>query len=161
MKMADYIMVGVVAFLAMFLAQVLSVAVTSSRPNNVSKFNLKEDTIARDLDGRVVQLANGQVWPLDVSQNINIKVESKKPLDEYVVVIVEVNATAAVQQDAPVVPKEQFSTTPTSKDAPKTTPKLPSKLHLRGMMKLTYELVEGNWYLIGADGLGMKAFPVD
>lgn len=162
MKLSEYTAIGVIAFIAMFVAQVLATCVTSSKPNNVSKFNLKEDMIAKDLDGRVVQLAGGQVWPLDASQNITVKMDSKKSLDEYVVVVVEVNAIAPVQQDAPAAPKEQFSTTPNSKEAPKPlAPKLPSRLQLKGMMKLTYELIENNWYLIAADGLGMKALPLD
>jgi hypothetical protein len=158
--MKNYLILGGIAFVAVFMGQLLSAYITSSRPNNVSKFNVKEEMIARDLDGRVIQLAGGQVWPLDSSQNIRVKVEGKKPLDEYVVVIVEVSASAQVQQETPAGPKEQFSTTPNSKDVPKTQ-KLPTKLQLKGMMKLTYELVDSNWYLIGAEGLGMKAYPLD
>lgn len=157
--MKNNLILGAIAFVAVFMGQLLSTYITSSRPNNVSKFNVKEETIARDLDGRVIQLAGGQIWPLDSSQNIRVKVDGKKPSDEYVVVIVEVMASAQVQQET-VGPKEQFSTAPNSKDVPKTQ-KLPTKLQLKGMMKLTYELVDNNWYLIGAEGLGMKAYPLD
>lgn len=157
--MKNNLILGAIAFVAVFMGQLLSTYITSSRPNNVSKFSVKEETIARDLDGRVIQLAGGQIWPLDSSQNIRVKVDGKKPLDEYVVVIVEVMASAQVQQET-VGPKEQFSTAPNSKDVPKTQ-KLPTKLQLKGMMKLTYELVDNNWYLIGAEGLGMKAYPLD
>jgi hypothetical protein len=161
MKLSESAIFGVFVLVAVFLGTVLGTYVTSSKPNNVSKFNVTEDAIAKDLDGRALSLAMGQVWPFDSSQNITVKVDKKKPLDEYVVIVAEVNAVAPVQQETSSVPKEQFSTNPSGKDTPKTPAKLPSKLHLRGMVKLTYELFDNNWYLISAENLSLKAFPID
>lgn len=160
-KLSESAIFGAFVLVAVFLGTVLGTYVTSSKPNNVSKFNLTEDAIAKDLDGRALSLALGQVWPFDSSQNIMVKVDKKKPLDEYVVIVAEVNAVAPVQQETSSAPKEQFSTNPSGKDTPKTPAKLPSKLHLRGMVKLTYELFDNNWYLISAENLSLKAFPID
>jgi len=162
MKLSESAIFGGFVLVAVFLGTVLGTYVTSSKPNNVSKFNLTEDAIAKDLDGRALSLALGQVWPFDSSQNITVKIDKKKPLDEYVIIVAEVNAVAPVQQEAAsTAPKEQFSTNPSGKDAPKNPAKLPSKLHLRGMVKLTYELFDSNWYLISAENLSLKAFPID
>ena len=161
MKTSDFTIIGGIAFVAVFLGTVLGIYLTSSKSNNVSKFNLTEETIAKDLNGRALSLAMGQVWPFDSSQNIKIRIDKKKPLDEYVIVVAEVTAVAPVQQETASGPKEQFSTTPNSKDTPKTTPKLPTKLQLSGMVKLTYELFDSNWYLISVENLSLRAFPVD
>jgi hypothetical protein len=160
-KLSESAIFGAFVFVAVFLGTVVGTYVTSSKPNNVSKFNVTEDAIAKDLDGRALSLAMGQVWPFDSSQNITVKIDKKKPLDEYVVIVAEVNAVAPVQQETSSAPKEQFSTNPSGKDTPKTPAKLPSKLHLRGMVKLTYELFDNNWYLISAENLSLKAFPID
>lgn len=162
MKLSESAIFGAIVVVAVFLGTLLGTWITSSKPNNVSKFNLTEDAIAKDLDGRVLSLALGQVWPFDSSQNITVKIDKKKPLDEYVVIVAEVNAVAPVQrEETSSVPKEQFSTNPSGKDTPKTPAKLPSKLHLRGMIKLTYENFDGNWYLISIENLSLKAFPID
>lgn len=152
---------GVVgAFLVLFAAQYSALYVATYKPNIVSKFNLSGDRIAKDLDGRTVNLMLNQVWPFDASQNINVQVESKKQIDEFLFVVVEVKALAPVQQAADT-PKEQFSTNTTSKDVPKTPAKLPSKLQLNGKLKLTYELMDGDWYLVGLENLALKAIPID
>jgi hypothetical protein len=38
---------------------------------------------------------------------------------------------------------------------------MPSKLQLSGRMKLTYELLEGEWYLLSAENLTLKATPLN
>jgi len=148
------------SFLILFAAQYSAFWVATYRPNIVSKFNLSSDRIAKDLDGRTVNLMLNQVWPFDSTQNITVQVDGKKQIDEFVVVIVNVSAIAPVQQ-TPDTPKEQFSTNPTSKDVPKTPVKLPSRLHLNGKIKLTYELIDGDWYLVGLENLALKAMPLD
>ncbi len=150
----------VTAFLVLFTAQYSALWVATYKPNIVSKFNLSPDRIAKDLDGRTVNLMLNQVWPFDSTQNITVQVDGKKQIDEFVVVVVDVKAVAPVQQ-TPDTPKEQFSTNPTSKEVPKTPAKLPSKLQLNGKIKLTYELVDGDWYLVGLENLALKAIPLD
>lgn len=150
----------VAAFLVVFAAQYLALWVATYKPNIVSKFNLSNDRIAKDLDGRTVNLMLSQVWPFDLTQNITVQVEGKKQIDEFVVIVANINAIAPVQQ-TPDTPKEQFSTTPNSKDVPKTPPKLPSKLALSGKVKITYELVDGDWYLANVENLSLKANPID
>lgn len=128
MNRKEIILAGIGAFLVIFVAQFAAIWVNNSKGNVVGKFNLSADRIAKDLDGRAVNLMFNQVWPFDISQNINIQVIGKKQVDEFVVVVVDVKALAPVQQAE--TPKEQFSTTTTSKDVPKTLPKLPSKLQI-------------------------------
>lgn len=163
MKIKDYLILVVAAFAVIFGAQCLAIQVFS-KTNNVGKFGMESEQIIKDLDGRTVAVMFNQVWPFDSSQDIKLKVLSKKQLEEYVVVVVDVNALAAVQQPPQETPKEQFSTNPTSKEPvkPVNPPvKLPSKLHLTGRMKLTYELVDNDWYLIGVDNLNLKALPIN
>jgi hypothetical protein len=159
MSRKEVILAGIGAFLVIFMAQFAAMWVANSKSNITGKFNLSNERIVKDLDGRAVSLMFNQVWPFDPSQNINIQVVGKKQVDEFVVVVVDVKALAPVQQVE--MPKEQFSTTTTSKDVPKTPPKLPSKLHLNGRMKLTYELVDNDWYLLAAENLSLRAIPID
>jgi hypothetical protein len=159
MNRKEIILIGLGAFLVIFMAQFAAIWFANGRSNVAGKFNLSSERIAKDLDGRAVSLMLNQVWPFDVSQNINIQIVGKKQVDEFVVVVVDVKALAPVQQAE--IPKEQFSTTTTSKDVPKTSPKLPSKLQLNGRMKLTYELVDNEWYLLGAENLNLRAIPID
>lgn len=150
---------GLVAFIIIFIAQLTAIWVATGKTNVIGKFNLSSDRISKDLDGRAVSLMLNQVWPFDSSQNINVQIVGKKQVDDFVVVVVDVKALAPVQQAEAV--KEQFSTNPNSKDVPKTTPKLPSKLQLNGRMKLTYELVDNDWYLLAAENLNLRAIPLD
>jgi len=150
---------ALLAFAVVFTAQYSAIWMATTKTNVVSKFNLPSERIVKDLDGRAVTLMLNQVWPFDVSQTINAQVISKRQVDDFVVVIVDIKALAPVQQVE--TPKEQFSTTPTGKDVPKTQPKLPSKLQLSGKMKLTYEFVDNEWYLLGAENLNLKAIPLD
>ena len=159
MSKRETIIAGIFLFGAMLITQLLAAWLINGKPNVISKFNLSNDRIAKDLDGRAVSLMFNQVWPFDVSQNINIEVIGRKQIDEFVVVIVDVKALAPVQQAD--IPKEQFSTTTTSKDVPKTPPKMPSKLNLNGRMKLTYELVDNDWYLLAVENLNLRAIPID
>lgn len=147
------------AFLIIMTAQVAASWITSGKPSNVGKFGLTPDRISKDLDGRAVSLMLNQVWPFDLSQNLDVQVIAKKQADDFVVVVVEIKAQAPVQVDSSV--KEQFSTTTTGKDAPKTQPKMPTKLRLVGRMKLTYELVDNEWYLLGVENLSLRAIPLD
>lgn len=143
--------------LMIFLAQSAAIYINVSKTNNVSKFNLTPDKISKDLDGKTVAMMGNQIWPFDLSQNIGVTVVGKKQLDEYVVVVADVKALAAVQQEEKS--REQFSTNPAAKDAPK--PKLPSKVALSGRLKMTYELIEGEWYLLSIDNLNLHAMPID
>jgi hypothetical protein len=147
------------AFVFLVLSQTMAIWLATGKPNNVGKFNLASERLARDLDGKSVSLMLNQVWPFEASQNINVQIVTKKQMDEYVVVFADVKALAAVQQQ-PDTPKEQFSTTPTGKDVPKTA-KLPSKLQLMGRMKLTYELVDNEWYLLTVENLSLRPIPID
>ena len=148
-----------IAFVVVFAAQYSAMWMTASKINLVGKFNLAPERITKDLDGRAVSLMLNQVWPFESSQSINIQIVGKKQVDDFVIIVIDVKALAPVQQVD--IPKEQFSTTTTSKDVPKTPPKLPSKLQLSGRMKLTYELVDGDWYLLGMENLNLKAVPID
>jgi len=146
-------------FLVIFMAQVAAIWLTTGKSNNVGRFNLTSDRISKDLDGRAVSLMLNQVWPFDLSQNLDVQIIAKKQVDDFVAIVVEIKALAPVQADTTV--KEQFSTSTTSKDVPKTQPKMPTKLRLVGRMKLTYEIVDNEWYLLGVENLNLRAIPLD
>ena len=146
-------------FLVIFMAQVAAILLTTGKSNNVGRFNLTSDRISKDLDGRAVSLMLNQVWPFDLSQNLDVQIIAKKQVDDFVAIVVEIKALAPVQADTTV--KEQFSTSTTSKDVPKTQPKMPTKLRLVGRMKLTYEIVDNEWYLLGVENLNLRAIPLD
>lgn len=155
-KLGIGLVVAVVAFSVIFWAQTFALMFTISKSNNVGKFNLSPERIAKDLDGRNVNLLLNQVWPFDLTQNINVNVVGKKQLDEYVAVIVEVKAVAPVQQEQVSSIKEG-----STKDPPRNAPKLPARLNLSGRMKLTYELIDNEWYLLTVENLTLKAVGVD
>jgi len=159
MNRKELIVAGIFLFGIMLVSQLLAGWLITSKPNTLSKFGVPTERIAKDLDGRAVSLMLNQVWPFDASQNIEVQIIGKKQVDEFVIVVIDVKALAPVQQAE--TPKEQFSTTTTSKDVPKTPPKLPSKLRLVGKMKLTYEFVDNEWYLMGTENLSLRAIPID
>lgn len=130
----------------MFLSQVAALYFVTVKPNNLSKFNLSEEQIAGTLEGRAVPVTLNQIWPFDSSQNLTTKINKKKSLDEFVILVVDVSAKANLPAEGP---KEQYTNTPVK-------PKSPTKLQLIGSMKLTYELFDNTWYLIGADNLNLK-----
>ncbi len=144
--------------IVLFGVQATALWVVTGKTNNVGKFDVQPERIAKDLDGKAVNVMFNQVWPFDASQNLNLQVVGKKAVDEYVVIVVDVKVVAAVQQQE--LPKEQTSVHPAGKEVPKSV-KWPSKLQLSGKMKLTYELVNNEWYLLTADNLSLKATPVD
>lgn len=161
-----YILGAVIALLLAQYIQVGSLFYSSFKPNLARQFNQSTDQIKNDLEGKVVPIMFNQVWPFDSSQNITLDIVNKKQVDDYVVVVVDVKAMANVQpiDPASVIPKEQFSTNPTSKEPVKPAvpaPKLPSKVKLWGRMKLTYEKIENDWYLITVENLGLRALPID
>jgi hypothetical protein len=145
------------AFGLLFVSQVASLWLFMGKSSILGKFNLQPDKIAKDLDGKSVNLTFNQVWPFDVSQNLNLQIIGKKQVDDYVIVIADVKALAAV---APQEPKEQTSVSPTGKDVPRTS-KWPSRLQLTGRLKLTYELIDNEWYLLTVDNLNLKAIPLE
>jgi len=110
--------------------------------DKTSSFNISSDKMAQDLDGKTANVAYGQVWPFDPTQNISVKVISKKQVEDYIIVAVEISATAKVEQ----------------KDSKE---KLPSKVNLKGVAKLTYEDLGHEWYLVGVDGVTLRAVPVN
>lgn len=121
----------------------------TSKPNYVSSFNVSSADIAKDMDGKAVQLPYGQVWPFDPTQSLNVRVIAKKQMDEYVIVMVEVNAFAEVL--------------PTTKDTKEkeAKEKLPTKVKLNGYAKLTYESIGKHWNLLSVDNVTLRASPAD
>lgn len=143
--------IGVTAFWIIFAAQISAIMLANRKPNTIDKFDLSAERVVKDLNGRAVNLILNQVWPFDASQNINVQIIGKKQVDEYVVIMTDVKVLTDVQKTE--TPKEQFTT---SKET-----KLPSKLQLTGTMKLTYELVGGNWYLVSMENVSLKVAPLD
>jgi hypothetical protein len=120
-----------------------------AKPDHLSKFNVTTERMVKDLDGKSVMLPFGQAWPFEKDQGVSVQVVSKKQVDDYVVVAVEVSAVAKVEPP----PKDEKSKEP--------PPKLPSKVSLSGIMKMTYEEINGQWYLIGLESVSLQAKPLD
>lgn len=127
-----------------------------------SSFNVSNDQIAKDLLGKSVVLGQGQLWGFNPDQNIQVKTISKKLLDDNNVVII-VNITSTAKLDANPTVKEdkvQSSTSPIPSKEPKKEPiekeALPKKATLNGLVKLIYENVENNWYLVQIEGISLN-----
>jgi len=120
-----------------------------AKPDHLSKFNVTTERMVADLEGKSVMLPFGQGWPFANDQNLAVKIVSKKQVDDYVVVAVEVSAIAKVEQP----PKDEKAKEP--------APKLPNRLSLSGIMKMTYEEINGQWYLVGLENVSLQAKPSD
>ncbi len=134
-------------FLAGFLGNFLGLVAAFllwyvTQPNLLSQFDASSDRITKDLVGRQVAISHGQVWPFDNGQNLQASIIAKKQMDNYVIVVIDVRATASVEQ-----PKDQ-------KDQKKEA--LPSKISVDGRLRLTYEKTGNEWYLVSVDGLTAK-----
>jgi len=106
---------------------------------NSTNFDLPEERIIKDLNGKGVPTAFNQYWPFELNQNIKISVIGTRETDGgYTIVMVEVSATASV-------------------DKSKNEKELPSdKMQLRGVARLTYEFVAGEWYLLNIENISLK-----
>jgi hypothetical protein len=124
----------------------------NAKPDYVSAWNLSNEKISRDLEGRTAPLPYNQIWPFDGTQNLTVNVVGKKQVEEFVVVVVELKATAKVDQ-----PKDAPKDAKDAKDAPKS----PTSISLSGLARLTYERVNGDWYLIAVESISLKALPLD
>lgn len=121
-----------------------------NRPDMISQFNITNDRIAKDLEGRTAPLPYGQMWPFEPSQGITTTVVSKKQVDDFIVVVVEVKASAEVTPPK-TEGKEEKSPPPGIKSV---------RVGLAGLMKLTYEKIGTDWYIVGVESVSLRAFPL-
>lgn len=122
---------------------------SNAKPDMISQFNVTNERVAKDLEGRTASLPYGQVWPFEPPQGITAVIISKKQVEDFVIIVVEVKATADV---AP--PK-------TEKDAKPPPLGIKSvKVGLSGLVKLTYEKISSEWYLVGIETVSLRAFPL-
>jgi hypothetical protein len=141
----------------LLIAVVAGVAVmynNTTKPDYISKFDISAEAMTKDLDGKLVQLPYGQVWPFDPTQSLNLDVVAKKQVDELVVVLVDVKAFANVST---MQAHEQGTTN--GKQTVKE--KLPAKVRLNGYAKLTYENIGEYWNLMSVDNVSLRASPAD
>lgn len=124
---------------------------TNAKPDMLSQFNVSSERVAKDLEGRTAPLPYGQVWPFEPQQGITANIVSKKQVEDFVVVVVEVKAQADV---AP--PK----TDPKEKEKPMPPGIKSVKVGLSGLMKLTYEKIASEWYLVGIESVSLRAYPL-
>jgi hypothetical protein len=134
--------------------------------NGKKSFSTNNDKLIKELDGKSVAIGYNQVWPFDFTQSIVISVVGKKHVEEFQVLVVDIKASAKVSdaKEEKSVPKEQTATNPNKSSAPPkdvTNGKLPSRVFLSGLAKLTYEYIDGEWYLINIDNISLKATPID
>ena len=108
-----------------------------------TSFDYDAERVAEDLNGQFVNLNYNQVWPFDGTQDIKLKIVGEKYVDDFFIVAAEINAKADVY--APQVDKDEN--------------KLPSRVKLTGFIKITYEEIDGVWYFVGVDNIGLKAVP--
>src|SRR5262252_9319196 len=112
-------------------------------------FQTEDEAFATDLMGRAVTLPAGQLWGFNSDQNVTAKPVSKKAVEDNVVIVVDVKATAKIDHNPPPGPNDKEK----AKPAPPGTPK---QVTLSGLMKMYYERVNGQWYLIQLDGVSLK-----
>lgn len=123
---------------------------SNAKPDMVSQFNVSNERIAKDLEGRTAPLPYGQVWPFEPTQGITATVVSKKQVDDYVVIVVDVKAAAEVKPQQ-TEKKEEKAPPPGIKSV---------KVGLNGLLKLTYEKISTDWYLVGIDSVSLRAYPL-
>ena len=90
---------------------------------------LTTNQILEDLDQHAINVANNQLWFLDKVQNYTISVVNTKSTDDFLFVVVEINSKTKVEN---------------------------KELKLSGLMKLNYEYLGKNWYLLGIDNISLK-----
>jgi len=149
MNLSNILKVGIV----LELVCVVALLYTNSKPNYVSSFNVPSTEIAKDMDGKIVHLPYGQVWPFDPTQSLAVKVVAKKQMDEYVVVLVEVSAQAEVMPTT--------KDTKETKETKDTKEKMPARVKLSGNAKLTYENIGKHWNLMSVESVSLRASPAD
>ena len=123
---------------------------TYAKPDMVSQFSVSNEFIAKDLEGRTAALPYGQVWPFEPNQGIKTTIVSKKQVEDYVVVVVDVKATAEVSPPK-TEKKEEKAPPPGIKSV---------KVGLQGLLKLTYEKINTEWYLVGIESVSLRAYPL-
>lgn len=133
-------------FLANFLVGILAICFLGGyqwygNTYLLRKFNVTNEKMLKDMEGRQVQISHGQIWPFDNGQGMTLSVVHKKQVENFVVVVIDVKAAAVVDQ-----PKDQ-----------KDKAKLPTRVNVAGHLKLTYELFGSDWYLVNVDALTAKA----
>ncbi len=125
---------------------------TNAKPDLVGQFNVSSGTIAKDLEGRTAPLPYGQVWPFDPTQGITVNIVSKKQVDDFVLVVVDIKCSAEVTPPKDKDKKEEAKAPP---------PGVKSfKVSLTGLVRLTYERINGEWYMIGVENISLKAAPL-
>jgi hypothetical protein len=144
MKVAIVVVLG-----ALLLAGIGFYFYKVTKPDLITKFNVTTDKMTKDLEGRTVPLAFGQTWPFDSGQSLDITVLGKRQVEDFIIVAVEIRGIAKIthpERD----PKE-----------PEPKEKLPSRVGLAGVGKLTYEWISGEWYLVSVDNITLKANPLN
>lgn len=106
-------------------------------------FDASPSRVSNDLVGQTVPMAFGQAWPFDGSQKIEVvRVLGKKQTDGFVQVYVQVRSSANV--------------TPPAESKDKAPPKA-IRVKVDGVLKLHYEKVADEWFLLQVDNLSLKA----
>ena len=132
------------------MAVVITSNKSNAKPDLVSQFGVANDRIAKDLEGRTAPLPYGQVWPFEPSQGITVTLVSKKQVDDYIVAVVDVKATADVAP--PKVEGKEDKAPPAGVKS--------VKVGVQGLMKLTYERINAEWYIVGVDSVSLRAYPL-
>jgi len=112
-------------------------------------FQTSDEAFATDLLGRAVTLPAGQLWGFNSDQDLTAKPVSKKALEDNVVIVVDVKATAKIDHNPPPGPNDKEK----AKPAPPGTPK---RVILTGLLKMYYERINDQWYLTQIDGVSLK-----
>lgn len=134
---------------------------------NAEQFSRTPEQMRLDMQNRYVVIPPvGQLWAFTPDQKVDITVLQTKPENGGVVVCVRIASTAVVQppkEDAPNQDIEIKSAVPLAggKDSPKSPPPppvaLPVTVHLSGVVKLHYELIAGEWYLVDISSVNAQA----
>lgn len=144
--MRNYIIYGVIVAVLLFIGT--AGVYKQLFPSLIDQFNPTQEQLIENLNGQVIGLPYGQAWPFDPTQKVQVNVVSKKQVEQFIVVF------ANIQAQADVIPIK-------NKDDKEPKEKLPKKVWLSGVLKMHYEQVGNQWYLVHLEGIGMKAVPLD
>lgn len=139
-----------------------------TQQSTISLPDVTAEQVSKDLMGKSVVLGTGQLWGFSPDQKVEVQVLSKKAQDQNMIVAVKLKAVAKLEplneHKEPDKPKIEGSTPaqppvkPTSTEAEKPKEKeiVPKRATLDGLVKLYYENVSGQWYLVHVESVQLN-----
>jgi hypothetical protein len=130
----------------------------------VTTLDMSNKKVASDLVGRsIVVPPFAQVWFFDSNQELGVRVLQSKVQDDIAILAVEVGAITQISKQEeseeskerlsqPFIPPTQSATTKPAEPVISE----PTKASLAGTIKLVYEKIGSDWFLVGLEPLSMR-----